>query len=222
MSEHARKRIFERLRSVPHPVQDAPPQAGGQPPSAAPPSRGEMTERLKRLMEAMRAEVHVAPAAGWTEALKRLLRGRGHTTLVYGPESTLGRAVEAAWREDAEGLPELVAYTAPVEDFKQRLFTANAGITSAAGAVAETGAILLAPDAAEPRLISLVPPVHIAVLHARDIVFSLADAMRIGRWADDMPANMLLISGPSKTADIELTLAFGVHGPKEVIVMVLE
>jgi L-lactate dehydrogenase complex protein LldG len=59
-------------------------------------------------------------------------------------------------------------------------------------------------------------------LEADTIFSSLADAMRSGQWAQDMPTNLLLISGPSKTADIELTLAFGVHGPKELIVYILE
>jgi len=67
-----------------------------------------------------------------------------------------------------------------------------------------------------------VPPVHIAVLKADTVFISLADAMREGRWAEGMPSNMLLVSGPSKTADIELILAFGVHGPKELVVLIVE
>jgi L-lactate dehydrogenase complex protein LldG len=69
---------------------------------------------------------------------------------------------------------------------------------------------------------SLVPPIHIAVLKAESIFPSLAEAMQEGSWSADMPTNMLLVSGPSKTADIELILAFGVHGPKELIVLILE
>jgi L-lactate dehydrogenase complex protein LldG len=64
--------------------------------------------------------------------------------------------------------------------------------------------------------------VHIALLAADAIHACLSDALRAGRWAQDMPTNLLLVSGPSKTADIELTLAFGVHGPKELVVLVLE
>jgi L-lactate dehydrogenase complex protein LldG len=115
-----------------------------------------------------------------------------------------------------------VAYAGPVETFKERLFAVEAAVTSAAGAVADTGALILRPTAEEPRLMSLVPPIHIAVLRAEEIFASLDDAMRAGNWPADMPTNMLLISGPSKTADIELILAFGVHGPKELIVLVLE
>jgi L-lactate dehydrogenase complex protein LldG len=68
---------------------------------------------------------------------------------------------------------------------------------------------------------SLVPPVHIAVLKAEKIHDTLAETMKEEDWAQKMPTNLLLISGPSRTADIELTLAFGVHGPKELIVFIV-
>ena len=46
--------------------------------------------------------------------------------------------------------------------------------------------------------------------------------VRHQNWASGMPTNALLVSGPSKTADIEQTLAYGVHGPKELIILVIE
>jgi L-lactate dehydrogenase complex protein LldG len=69
---------------------------------------------------------------------------------------------------------------------------------------------------------SLVPPVHIAVLANDKIYGSLSEVIHKEGWSDKLPANVLLISGPSKTADIELTLAFGVHGPKELILLILD
>lgn len=68
---------------------------------------------------------------------------------------------------------------------------------------------------------SLVPPVHIAVLDGDRIFNTFAEAMQTQKWPEKMPTNAILISSPSKTADIELTLAFGVHGPKELIVLIL-
>jgi len=68
--------------------------------------------------------------------------------------------------------------------------------------------------------LSLVPPVHVAVLDAELIHASLTDIMVAENWAGGMPTNALLISGPSKTADIEFTLVFGVHGPKELILLI--
>ena len=90
------------------------------------------------------------------------------------------------------------------------------------GAIAETGAIILWPTEKEPRLMSLVPPIHIAVVKADKIFNSFCDVIQAENWPQKMPTNVLLISGPSKTADIELVLAFGVHGPKELIVLILE
>ncbi|MGD9250586.1 MAG: lactate utilization protein, partial [Desulfobacterales bacterium] len=105
---------------------------------------------------------------------------------------------------------------------KEALFEVDVGITTTTGAIAETGAIVLWPDAREPRTLSLVPPVHIAVLEADKIYNSFCEIIQDQNWTAGMPTNALLISGPSKTADIEMTLAFGVHGPKELIVIVLQ
>jgi L-lactate dehydrogenase complex protein LldG len=68
---------------------------------------------------------------------------------------------------------------------------------------------------------SLTPGLHIAVLEAETIFNTFAEAMDRQGWLEQgLPTNALLISGPSKTADIELTLTFGVHGPKELVVLI--
>lgn len=69
---------------------------------------------------------------------------------------------------------------------------------------------------------SLVPPVHIALLQADQIYDTLEQMMEAEQWSRQMPTNALLISGPSKTADIQQVLAYGVHGPKALIVLILE
>lgn len=76
-------------------------------------------------------------------------------------------------------------------------------------------------DPEEPRSFSLVPPVHIAILEAGDIYNTFADLIEKEKWNQRMPTNALLISGPSKTADIEQTLAYGVHGPIELVIIVV-
>ena len=53
-------------------------------------------------------------------------------------------------------------------------------------------------------------------------LLDFTEAMSSERWQEGMPTNVLLISGPSKTADIELVLTFGVHGPKELIVLIVD
>ena len=223
MPEHARERILQRLRTAVGDRRDIP--AVPPAPETPPLSREEKFERLKTLMTAMRTEVHVVPEAGpgsvWTDRLKEILRAKGLKQMLYAPGTPVGDAVRAAWDSGDEGLPALRAYDAAVETFKDELFTVDAGITGTAGGIAETGALILWPDEKEPRLMSLVPAVHIAVLDVDQIYETFAEAVEKGAWADGMPTNALLISGPSKTADIELVLAFGVHGPKELVVLVL-
>ena len=178
-------------------------------------------ERLVEMMTAMRTDVHLVEGDSWLGKLKELARERGWKRFLYGPQGPLGGDLEMAWSSDAQALPELVAYTQPVEHIKADLFEAmDAGITSAKGGVADTGAIVLWPTPEEPRLMSLVPPVHVAVLDADTIYNSLAEMMVAEKWTEGMPTNALVISGPSKTADIEFTLVFGVHGPKELIVLI--
>ena len=66
---------------------------------------------------------------------------------------------------------------------------------------------------------SLVPPVHVVVLDATKIHNTFFEAMTAEAWKDGLPTNALLISGPSKTADIQQTLAFGAHGPRELVLL---
>ncbi len=214
---HARDNILNRLRAAVAQVGDPAPEASALPPLEF--DRAERVARLKRLMEAMHAEVVVTDSAGWIAALKSILRQRTLNGLLYAPETPIGAALAAVWEDD---LPPLVGYTQEVEQCKEQLFAIDAGITSTKGGIAEVGALILWPDAHEPRLMSLAPAVHIAVLDADRIHNSLTEAMVRERWADGMPTNALLISGPSKTADIELVLTFGVHGPKELIVLIVD
>lgn len=177
-------------------------------------------ERLATLMAAVRTEVHIVDRGAWLDQLTALARERGWQGMLYGPDGPLGPAIREVWSTDTAGLPDLVPYSDAVESFKADLFQIDAGVTSVRGGVADTGAVVVWPTPQEPRLLSLVPPVHVAVLDADAIFASLSEMMASERWAEGMPTNALLISGPSKTADIEFTLVFGVHGPKELIVII--
>ncbi|MBO6279016.1 MAG: LUD domain-containing protein, partial [Pseudomonas sp.] len=73
-----------------------------------------------------------------------------------------------------------------------------------------------------PRLMSLVPPVHICLFDAAKMYNDFYSAMQGENMAAGMPTNVVLVSGPSKTADIEQVLAYGAHGPKDLIVLILE
>jgi L-lactate dehydrogenase complex protein LldG len=190
-------------------------------PPDPPMGQEEKIDRLAGLMSAIRTEVHIVDTADWIDRLKELAEQKGWERLLYGPKSPIGPEMEAQWTAgERSPAPMLVPYDRTVETFKEELFGTDAGITSTRGGVADTGAVVLWPTENEPRLLSLVPPVHVAVLDADRIFNSLAEMMAAERWAEGMPTNALLISGPSKTADIEFTLVFGVHGPKELVLLV--
>jgi L-lactate dehydrogenase complex protein LldG len=219
MIDATRETILARLQSAMGKTPPAPPTACMP---IATYSTEEKITKLKGLLEAMRAEVHLVSRANWVDPLKTILVQKRLQTLLYAPETWLGPQLAEAWADGAEGLPRKIVFDQSVEDFKETLFQIDAGITTTRGAIAETGAIVLWADATEPRTLSLVPPVHIAVLKADKIYNSFCEIIDAQNWAAGMPTNALLISGPSKTADIEMTLAFGVHGPKELIVMILQ
>jgi L-lactate dehydrogenase complex protein LldG len=179
----------------------------------------ERFRRLRQGMEAVHAEFLEATPSTWPAVVRTFCDREDLKTLLYGPGSKAGSALASAW---SPGGATLVPYDRPVETFKQELFSAmDAGFTDTVGGVAETGGLLLQPGPDEPRLLSLVPPIHVALLRASTIHDTLWSAVKTLGWGQALPPNALMISGPSKTADIEQTLAYGVHGPKRLIVILV-
>jgi L-lactate dehydrogenase complex protein LldG len=169
-------------------------------------------------METVRTEFLESTQDGWPEAVRAFLVAQGAARVAYGPATDAGRRLAAAF--SAPGSPALVAYDRPIEEMKSALFSdVDAGFTTTRGAIAETGTLVLWPSPEEPRLLSLVPPLHVALLDTGKIRDTFARTIQEEGWAQGLPANALLISGPSKTADIEQTLAYGVHGPKRLVVV---
>ena len=99
------------------------------------------------------------------------------------------------------------------------IFRFDVGITTAQAAIAETGTLVLDSTQERHRLVSLVPPVHIAIIEASKIYETLGEALAFIRKNEISPA-VTFITGPSRTADIELTLTVGVHGPQELYVII--
>ena len=95
--------------------------------------------------------------------------------------------------------------------------SADVSITSADAALAETGSIIISAGPGRSRAASLLPPVHIALVSVSKLlpdIFSWT-----AKRKNEFPSQIVLISGPSKTADIEQTLVVGVHGPKQFFVI---
>ena len=100
------------------------------------------------------------------------------------------------------------------------IFRFDVGISMAQAAIAETGTLVLDSTRERHRLVSLVPPGHIAIINASSICETLSDALALLQKDKEISPAVTFITGPSRTADIELTLAIGVHGPQELFVIV--
>ena len=178
--------------------------------------------RLKSMMEAVHTEVHLCGENTWIETLCSILEQKQINKILYGAKTALAQELGKLKLESPEMIAELIDYKDPIEESKDLLFEIDAAITTTRGGIAETGSLILWPTPDEPRLMSLVPPVHIAVLYASEIYSTFREAMISENWSSEMPTNALLISGPSKTADIEQTLVYGIHGCKELVVLVIQ
>lgn len=211
----SRSRILGRLRAAP--AAAAPALPAWEPPTYGAEDR---VGRFCDLLRNLHAEVYEVTFADWPYRLRTILEERGTQSVMFAPGTEAGRRLISAWGDIG---PKLVPYDKPVEDLKDTLVHGvEAGFTTAVAGIAETGTLVLWPNGDEPRLLSLLPPIHIALVRAETIVDNLPGLIRAQGWAEHMPTNVVLVSGPSKTADIEQTLAYGVHGPKELIVLVVK
>lgn len=165
---------------------------------------------------AWHAEVLQTTAGEWMAAVREALARHGCGRVAIGAASPLEPGLAMA----LHGL-EVTRFERPLAHWKAELFDAvDAAVTSAAAGVADTGSLLLLPGPGEPRSLSLVPPVHVAVLRASRLHASLPAALQA--LAEPLPANLLLVSGPSKTADIQQTLAYGAHGPRDLVIVLVD
>jgi L-lactate dehydrogenase complex protein LldG len=220
---NARERMLGRLRAAaPAPSPDSTIETldariaghydGPRPDTAA------LVDALESALRASRADVWRATASEWPAQVAAKLAQHGVKRLLLDPARPEGAALAGALPAEMEALP----FSAPLETWKGELFdTVDAGFTVARSGIAATGTLILAPDAGSPRTVSLVPPLHIALVYAGALHATLHDAARDERWRDGMPTNLVLVSGPSKTSDIQQTLAFGAHGPRWMWVVIV-
>ena len=177
-----------------------------------------LAERFTSSFTAAHGEVHRAASLDEAlEALGAVLAGLDAQQVAVNAEPPLdgidlaGRWPQIQWRVAGQA-----------DDGQLRAFcaAADAGVTGVEAALAETGSIVVSSGPGRSRLVPLLPPVHIALVPTSKLTTDLFTwaAARGGA----MPSALTLISGPSKTADIEQTMAIGVHGPKRLIAILYQ
>jgi L-lactate dehydrogenase complex protein LldG len=183
--------------------------------------------RFRTEAERVSVGVHRAAAiADAAETVLRLARERDVRRVATWGRRALGLilAVAAHLRkaglEVVEGSPDEITPEA-LARLRDVVAGADLGLTAADLAIAETGSLVLASGAGRGRGVSLLPPVHVAVFGRDQLVADLGEAGVVLEAWHAAPlagagSNVAIITGPSRTADIELTLTRGVHGPKEV------
>ncbi len=141
------------------------------------------------------------------------LRGEGVTALLLPEDDPAARALAGA-------LAPLGPYriAAPGE-IRQATPPPSAGIQTAEYAIAETGTLVQTSGGGKTLLPGLLTDVHVALLSPGAFVDRMEECL--AALANNPPRNISLITGPSRTADIELTLTVGVHGPRKVIAVLL-
>jgi len=117
---------------------------------------------------------------------------------------------------------EIVDWRTP--DGFDRQFDVDAGITDVHAALAESGTLICHSDSAHSRGPSLLPPLHVAIVSASDVLPDMIDYWQQVRTDQpvDMPSSVVMITGPSKTGDIEGILIQGVHGPQQVHILLID
>ncbi len=140
-------------------------------------------------------------------ALARPAEARPLRVVITAEPECAGLAAVLAERDDVEVLDY---------DNPHTVATADLGITGARGGVALTGSIVVDAARAGGRTVSLLPPVHLALLRTDAIVATPGESWR--SMAEPMGSNVVQITGPSRSADIELIITLGVHGPRALLV----
>lgn len=144
---------------------------------------------------------------------------------VVASEAQAFDAIDLKARLEKKGIEFLTETTG--REFLATAAVADIGVSGVDYALADTGTLVLLARKGQARSISLLPPVHIAVMRPEQLISGLSDLFPLLRGeaeaeGRDLSSAITFITGPSRTADIELTLVVGVHGPQQLHVVLLE
>lgn len=171
---------------------------------------------------AVNATVHGPhPAAGVPHSVAEIVSGHGSETFLSWDDLPVAGVPSSLGAAGCRRLPHHVEEDERL-DHQLGYRYLSCGITGAEAGLAESGSVVLTHGPGRPRMASLVPEIHIALLPSDRIHRSLAHWAREQPEMVDSTANLVIVSGPSRTGDIELQLNLGVHGPRIVHIVLIE
>jgi L-lactate dehydrogenase complex protein LldG len=192
----------------------------GQPPGPVPPARLRIPETdLEARIASLFANIR--NLAGKTHRASSPADARACVAALVGDRSAVASNAPFLRECGIADLPSVRSGIASQEELRALCADAEFGITSADYALADTGTLVLFSSQQEARMISLLPPVHIAIVPREKILTGLDELLAQEPLPAARSSSMLLITGPSRTADIEQILVRGVHGPGEIHVIVV-
>ncbi len=170
-----------------------------------------LTEKFRENLAAVGGKVLIVKDINEAAAeIRKIIEGLNANKIAASDASLIGEIVESL---DAK---VEILRNANSSD----LFECDLGITGAQFGIAETGTLVIESDKEFNRLASLIPPVHICVLETSKMRETLGEVL--SELEKNLSRSITFITGQSRTSDIELTLALGVHGPGELFVILIE
>ena len=206
MTQRARTAILERLRAA-RPTSRLPRPDERPFLTQTRRSNDECLNRFEQEARALGVAVYVESSAADVRARVAELTD-GLLVLTWNPEH-LGFGIGNVFSDALRG-------SAPIE--QQAL--AAVGVTGCDAAIAETGTLAMIGAPGRSRTVSLLPPLHVAVVARHQLCYTMAEFFEAHRDQLAAAASCTFITGPSRTADIELTLTLGIHGPGRVTIIV--
>ena len=178
------------------------------------PNEQALRDRFRQEFEAIQGEWLEADSLETARAVLTDWLHRNEMTSLLAPESS-------ALRSLLQG-PTTVQWIERDNEGREGWDKLDVGVTLVDALVAESGTIAIGAERAG-RAISVLPPTHLAVATADQLVADLDTALEQfrQRYPEQLPSSITFISGPSRTADIEKTLVLGAHGPRRLVLLLL-
>jgi L-lactate utilization protein LutC len=203
-----------------HKVRTALGRSAGQPAGTIPPVRLRVPEvavedRIASFMLRLEA------LAGKAVRVRSMQQAREYVTETIAGKTAVASNAPYLAECGITALPGVRSGIRDVDELRELCATIDTGITSADYALGDTGTLVMIASPAEARLISLLPPAHLAVVPKERILTGLDELFTAVPQPAEISSSMVLITGPSRTADIEQILVRGVHGPGQITVVIV-